>query len=182
MSATSTPQVADSGAVPPALPWIVRWFAHWPSRYAIPLIVICVVLPVRLWIGAQSWESARHNVVQTAQAALRDAVFEVSRTRGLAAPIDGTALFGGSFAGGLMFDSVHPNAVGQARISRLPITTRLNGVITNLLFFCYMFRLKTYKQRKEDPLLQINFQRCTALPQCAHPQGAAGSYSAARAV
>jgi len=72
MSATSTPQVADQGAAPPALPWIVRWFAHWPSRYAIPLIVICVVLPVRLWIGAQSWESARHNVVQTAQAALRD--------------------------------------------------------------------------------------------------------------
>lgn len=35
----------------------------------------------------------------------------------LAAPIDGTALFGGSFAGGLMFDSVHPNAAGQARIA-----------------------------------------------------------------
>lgn len=52
-----------------------------------------------------------------AQAALRDAVFEVAATRGLAAPIDGTALFGGSFAGGLMFDSVHPNPAGQARIA-----------------------------------------------------------------
>lgn len=52
-----------------------------------------------------------------AQAALRDAVFEVAATRGLAAPIDGTALFGGSFGGGLMFDSVHPNAAGQARIA-----------------------------------------------------------------
>ncbi|WP_295215264.1 SGNH/GDSL hydrolase family protein [uncultured Brevundimonas sp.] len=51
------------------------------------------------------------------QAAIRDAVFEVAATRGLAAPIDGTALFGGSFAGGLMFDSVHPNAAGQARIA-----------------------------------------------------------------
>lgn len=51
------------------------------------------------------------------QGAIRDAVFEVAAARGLAAPIDGTALFGGSFAGGLMFDSVHPNAAGQARIA-----------------------------------------------------------------
>ena len=39
------------------------------------------------------------------------------RRRGLATPIDGTALFGGGFPGGLMFDAVHPNAAGQARIA-----------------------------------------------------------------
>ena len=72
MRSASTHQVADRGATPPALPWIVRWFAHWPSRYAIPLMVICVVLPVRLWINVQSWASARDNVVQAAQATLRD--------------------------------------------------------------------------------------------------------------
>jgi PAS domain S-box-containing protein len=72
MSTRSTPQVAEQRAIPPALPCIVRWFVHWPSRYAIPLIGICVVLPVWLWIGVQSWESARQNVMQTAQAALLD--------------------------------------------------------------------------------------------------------------
>ena len=71
---------------------------------------------VLLMTGCPS-DPAQGKASYAAQAALRDAVFEVAATRGLAAPIDGTALFGGSFAGGLMFDSVHPNAAGQARIA-----------------------------------------------------------------
>ncbi|KIC59679.1 hypothetical protein RM53_04460 [Brevundimonas nasdae] len=62
-------------------------------------------------------DPAQGKASYAAQAALRDAVFEVAATRGLAAPIDGAALFGGGFASGLMFDSVHPNAAGQARIA-----------------------------------------------------------------
>ncbi|MDO9480843.1 MAG: PAS domain-containing protein [Hydrogenophaga sp.] len=72
MSAARAPDVPGHGAAPPARPWIVRWFAHWPSRYSIPLIVVCVVLPVWLWINVLSWASVRHNVVQDAQATLRD--------------------------------------------------------------------------------------------------------------
>ncbi|WP_295184410.1 SGNH/GDSL hydrolase family protein [uncultured Brevundimonas sp.] len=71
---------------------------------------------VLLMTGCPS-DPAQGKASYATQAALRDAVFEVAATRGLAAPIDGTALFGGSFAGGLMFDSVHPNAAGQARIA-----------------------------------------------------------------
>jgi len=71
---------------------------------------------VLLMTGCPS-DPAQGKASYAAQAALRDAVFEVAATRGLAAPIDGTALFGGSFGGGLMFDSVHPNAAGQARIA-----------------------------------------------------------------
>lgn len=71
---------------------------------------------VLLMTGCAS-DPAQGKATYAAQAALRDAAFEVAATRGLAAPIDGTALFGGSFAGGLMFDSVHPNAAGQARIA-----------------------------------------------------------------
>lgn len=71
---------------------------------------------VLLMTGCPS-DPAQGKASYAAQAALRDAVFEVAATRGLATPIDGTALFGGSFAGGLMFDSVHPNAAGQARIA-----------------------------------------------------------------
>lgn len=71
---------------------------------------------VLLMTGCPS-DPAQGKASYAAQAAVRDAVFEVAATRGLAAPIDGTALFGGSFAGGLMFDSVHPNAAGQARIA-----------------------------------------------------------------
>lgn len=71
---------------------------------------------VLLMTGCPS-DPAQGKASYPTQAALRDAVFEVAATRGLAAPIDGTALFGGSFAGGLMFDSVHPNAAGQARIA-----------------------------------------------------------------
>ena len=71
---------------------------------------------VLLMTGCPS-DPAQGKASYAAQAALRDALFEVAATRGLAAPIDGTALFGGSFAGGLMFDSVHPNAAGQARIA-----------------------------------------------------------------
>jgi lysophospholipase L1-like esterase len=62
-------------------------------------------------------DPAQGKASYAAQAALRDAVFEVAAARGLAAPIDGTALFGGGFASGLMFDSVHANAAGQARIA-----------------------------------------------------------------
>jgi lysophospholipase L1-like esterase len=71
---------------------------------------------VLLMTGCPS-DPAQGKASYATQAALRDAVFEVASTRGLAAPIDGTALFGGGFAGGLMFDSVHPNAAGQARIA-----------------------------------------------------------------
>lgn len=51
------------------------------------------------------------------QDAIRNAAVEVAAARGLATPIDGTTLFGGVFAGDLMFDAVHPNAAGQARIA-----------------------------------------------------------------
>ena len=71
---------------------------------------------VLLMTGCPS-DPAQGKASYAAQAALRDAVFEVAATRGLAAPIDGTALFGGGLANGLMFDSVHPNAAGQARIA-----------------------------------------------------------------
>ena len=71
---------------------------------------------VLLMTGCPS-DPAQGKASYAAQAALRDAVFEVAATRGLGAPIDGTALFGGSFAAGLMFDSVHPNAAGQVRIA-----------------------------------------------------------------
>ena len=71
---------------------------------------------VLLMTGCPS-DPAQGKASYAAQAALRDAVFEVAATRGLAAPIDGTAMFGGSFAAGLMLDSVHPNAAGQARIA-----------------------------------------------------------------
>nr|WP_295238039.1 SGNH/GDSL hydrolase family protein [uncultured Brevundimonas sp.] len=71
---------------------------------------------VLLMTGCPS-DPAQGKASYAAQAALRDAVFEVAATRGLAAPIDGTVLFGGSFGGGLMFDSVHPDAAGQARIA-----------------------------------------------------------------
>ena len=71
---------------------------------------------VLLMTGCPS-DPAQGKATYAAQAVLRDAVFEVAATRGLTAPIDGTALFGGSFGGGLMFDSVHPNAAGQARIA-----------------------------------------------------------------
>jgi PAS domain S-box-containing protein len=56
----------------PALPFIVRWFARWPMRYAIPLVVLLAVLPLCLWINIQSWSQARHNVEQATQTALLD--------------------------------------------------------------------------------------------------------------
>ena len=71
---------------------------------------------VLLMTGCPS-DPAQGKAGYAAQGATRDAVFEVAATRGLAAPIDGTALFGGGFAPGLMFDAVHPNAAGQARIA-----------------------------------------------------------------
>jgi lysophospholipase L1-like esterase len=52
------------------------------------------------------------------QQAIAAAAVAVATEKGLAAPIDGAALFGGTFAPGLMFDAVHPNAAGQARIAQ----------------------------------------------------------------
>jgi len=71
---------------------------------------------VLLMTGCPS-DPAQGKASYAAQGAIRDAVFEVAAAQGLAAPIDGTALFGGGFAPGLMFDAVHPNAAGQARIA-----------------------------------------------------------------
>lgn len=71
---------------------------------------------VLLMTGCPS-DPAQGKASYAAQGAIRDAAFEVAAARGLAAPIDGTALFGGGFASGLMFDAVHPNAAGQARIA-----------------------------------------------------------------
>ncbi|MET3835922.1 lysophospholipase L1-like esterase [Brevundimonas sp. UYEF29] len=71
---------------------------------------------VLLMTGCPS-DPAQGKASYATQSAIRDAAFEVASTRGLAAPIDGAALFGGTFAGGLMFDSVHPDAAGQARIA-----------------------------------------------------------------
>ncbi|MFA4939360.1 SGNH/GDSL hydrolase family protein [Brevundimonas sp.] len=71
---------------------------------------------VLLMTGCPS-DPAQGKASYAAQGAIRDAVLEVAAARGLAAPIDGTALFGGGFASGLMFDAVHPNAAGQARIA-----------------------------------------------------------------
>lgn len=62
-------------------------------------------------------DPAQGKASYAAQGAIRDAAFEVAAAKGLATPIDGTALFGGGFASGLMFDAVHPNAAGQARIA-----------------------------------------------------------------
>ena len=62
-------------------------------------------------------DPAQGKAAYATQGAIRDAVFEVAAARGLATPIDGAALFGGAFAGGLMFDAAHPNATGQARIA-----------------------------------------------------------------
>lgn len=52
-----------------------------------------------------------------AQQAIAGAAMDAAAVRGLAAPIDGAALFGGRFNAPLMYDSVHPNAAGQARIA-----------------------------------------------------------------
>jgi len=71
---------------------------------------------VLLMTGCPS-DPAQGKASYATQGAIRDAVLEVAAAKGLATPIDGTALFGGGFASGLMFDSVHPNAVGQARIA-----------------------------------------------------------------
>ena len=71
---------------------------------------------VLLMTGCPS-DPAQGKAPYATQDAIHDAVFEVAAAKGLAAPIDGAALFGGAFAGGLMFDAVHPNAAGQARIA-----------------------------------------------------------------
>ena len=71
---------------------------------------------VLLMTGCPS-DPAQGKASYATQGAIRDAVFEVAAAKGLATPIDGTALFGGGFAGGLMSDAVHPNAAGQARIA-----------------------------------------------------------------
>jgi lysophospholipase L1-like esterase len=71
---------------------------------------------VLLMTGCPS-DPAQGQAGYATQGAIRDAAAEVAAARGLAAPIDGTALFGGGFASGLMFDAVHPNTAGQARIA-----------------------------------------------------------------
>ena len=62
-------------------------------------------------------DPAQGKAAYPAQQAIAAAAIEVAAAKGLAPPIDGAALFGGTFAPGLMFDSVHPNAAGQARIA-----------------------------------------------------------------
>ena len=71
---------------------------------------------VLLMTGCPS-DPAQGKASYTAQGAIRDAAVDVAAVRGLATPIDATALFGGGFASGLMFDAVHPNAAGQDRIA-----------------------------------------------------------------
>nr|WP_314436858.1 SGNH/GDSL hydrolase family protein [uncultured Brevundimonas sp.] len=71
---------------------------------------------VLLMTGAPS-DPAQGKASYAVQAAVKTAVFEVAASRSLATPIDGAALFGGTFAPGLMSDAVHPNAAGQARIA-----------------------------------------------------------------
>jgi lysophospholipase L1-like esterase len=71
---------------------------------------------VLLMTGAPS-DPAQNKASYATQNAFRDAVFEVAAAKGLAAPIEGAALFGGSYAPELMFDAAHPNAAGQARIA-----------------------------------------------------------------
>ena len=71
---------------------------------------------VLLMTGCPS-DPAQGKASYATQGAIRDAVFDVAAAKGLATPIDGTALFGGGFASSLMYDAVHPNAAGQARIA-----------------------------------------------------------------
>ena len=63
-------------------------------------------------------DPAQGKASYAAQQAIAAAALEVAAEKGLAAPIDGAALFGGGFAPGLMFDAVHPNAAGQAMIAQ----------------------------------------------------------------
>jgi PAS domain S-box-containing protein len=68
-TATAGGTAGGTGLVPlRAVPWLARW----PTRYVIPLVVLMVLLPLHLWINVQSWQQARHNVEQAAQAALLD--------------------------------------------------------------------------------------------------------------
>lgn len=67
-----TPPAMPPHGAGPVLPFVVRWFARWPTRYVIPLVVLMVVLPMRLLINIQSWSLARHNLEQAAQTALLD--------------------------------------------------------------------------------------------------------------
>jgi lysophospholipase L1-like esterase len=63
-------------------------------------------------------DPAQGKASYAAQQVIAAAAVAVAAEKGLAAPIDGAALFGGTFAPGLMFDAVHPNAAGQARIAQ----------------------------------------------------------------
>ena len=71
---------------------------------------------VLMMTGSPS-DPAQGKAAYPAQQAIAAAAIEVAGAKGLATPIDGAALFGGTFAPGLMFDSVHPNAAGQTRIA-----------------------------------------------------------------
>ncbi len=72
---------------------------------------------VMMMTGAPS-DPAQGKASYATQQAIAAAAVAVAVEKGLAAPIDGAALFGGTFAPGLMFDPVHPNAAGQARIAQ----------------------------------------------------------------
>lgn len=71
-------------------------------------------------------DPAQGKAAYATQQAVAAAAMEVAAEKGLAAPIDGAALFGGAFAPGLMFDAVHPNAAGQARIAEA-VRARIAG-------------------------------------------------------
>lgn len=62
-------------------------------------------------------DPAQGKAAYAVQQAIAGAAMDAAAAKGLAAPIDGAALFGGSFNAPLMFDAVHPNAAGQARIA-----------------------------------------------------------------
>lgn len=72
---------------------------------------------VMMMTGTPS-DPAQGKASYATQQAIAAAAVAVAAEKGLAAPIDGPALFGGTFAPGLMFDSVHPNAAGQALIAQ----------------------------------------------------------------
>lgn len=70
-----------------------------------------------LLVSGPPSDPAQGKASYATQAAIAAAGAQAASDRGLAAPIDGTALFGGTFAPGLMFDAVHPNAAGHDMIA-----------------------------------------------------------------
>lgn len=70
-----------------------------------------------LLVSGPPSDPAQGKASYATQAAIAAAGAQAASDRGLAAPIDGTALFGGGFAPDLMFDAVHPNAAGHDLIA-----------------------------------------------------------------